>query len=95
MANLFEKSDFALFTQYQGKTQLEAPDGQLELRRVYDKLNDVLVILNNEGYHTEINRNPLIQGGRATMKYSYYHWSKIYPKEDKLFKECEKRYLSC
>lgn len=91
MANLFEKSDFALFTQYQGKTQLEAPDGQIELRRVYDKLNDVLVILNNEGYHTEINRNPLIQGGRALMKYSYYHWSKIYPKEDKLFKECEKK----
>lgn len=89
MANLFEVSDFALFTQYQGKTQEEAPDGQSKLRPIYDKLGYVLDVLRNNGYHTEINRNPLIQGGPATMKYCPYHWSKIYPKDDKHFKECE------
>ena len=89
MANLFEVSDFALFTQYQGKTQEEAPDGQSKLRSIYDKLGSVLDVLRNNGYHTEINRNPLIQGGPATMKYCSYHWSKIYPKDDKHFTECE------
>ena len=89
MDNLFEVSDFALFTQYQGKTQEEAPDGQSKLRSIYDKLGYVLDVLRNNGYHTEINRNPLIQGGPATMKYCSYHWSKIYPKDDKHFKECE------
>ena len=32
MANLFEESDFALFTKYQGKTQKEEPTGMAELK---------------------------------------------------------------
>lgn len=89
MNNLFEKSDFDLFAQYQGKKQEEAPDGFDQLRCIYDKLGTVLDILNSMGYHTEINRNPLIQGGQATMKYCAYHWSKVYPKDDKHFNECK------
>ena len=88
MANLFEESDFALFTQYQGKTKEEAPDGQSKLRKIYDKLGDVLSVLTDLGYHTEINRNPLIQGGPATMKYCTYHWSKVYPKDANLYNGC-------
>ena len=88
MANLFEESDFALFTQYQGKTQKEAPDGQSKLRKIYDKLGSVLLVLKDLGYHTEINRNPLIQGGTATMKYCTYHWSKVYPKDANLYNGC-------
>lgn len=88
MANLFEESDFALFTQYQGKTRKEAPDGQDKLRIIYDKLGDVLSVLKGLGYHTEIIRNPLIQGGRATMKYCDYHWSKVYPKDANLYNGC-------
>lgn len=88
MANLFEESDFALFTQYQGKTQKEAPDGQSKLRKIYNKLGDVLSVLTDLGYHTEINRNPLIQGGPATMKYCTYHWSKVYPKDANLYNGC-------
>ena len=88
MANLFEESDFALFTQYQGKTKEEAPDGQSKLRKIYDKLGDVLSVLKDLGYHTEINRNPLIQGGPATMKYCTYHWSKVYPKDANLYNGC-------
>lgn len=88
MANLFEESDFALFTQYQGKTQKEAPDGHSKLRKIYDKLGDVLSVLQRLGYHTEINRNPLIQGGPATMKYCFYHWSKVYPKDVSHYNGC-------
>ncbi|MBQ1605327.1 MAG: AAA family ATPase, partial [Bacteroidales bacterium] len=89
MANLFEESDFSLFVQYQGKTQKDAPEGHSKLRKIYDKLGNVLDALRKKGYNTEINRNPLIQGGPATMKYCHYHWSKIYPKEYDLFKACE------
>ena len=65
MANLFEVSDFALFTQYQGKTQEEAPDGQSKLRSIYDKLGYVLDVLRNNGYKvkTEIDG---VNGGTIT-----------------------------
>ena len=89
MAELFNESDFSLFTQYQDKTKEEAPEGFDKLRRLYDKLGEVLNVLEGMGYHTKINRNPLIQGGPGIMKYSYYHWCKVYPKEDALYKECE------
>lgn len=89
MAELFNESDFSLFTQYQGKTKEEAPEGFDKLRRLYDKLYEVRNVLIDMGYHTKITRNPLIQGGPGIMKYSWYHWCRVYPKEDAHFKECE------
>lgn len=89
MDNLFEKSDFTLFTQYQGKTQDEAPEGFEKLREIYDKLGKVLDKLSEMGYHTQIKRNPLIQGGPGILKYSSYHWSKVYPKDVSHFRECD------
>ena len=89
MENLFNESDFALFAKYQGKTQNEAPEGFEKLRGLYDKLGVVLEELNRIGYHTQINRNPLIQGGSSVMKYSSYHWAKIYPKDNSHYKECD------
>ena len=88
MANLFEELDFALFTQYQGKTQTEAPDGQTKLRNLYDKLGLILDGLQKLGYKTDINRNPLTQAGPSTMKYCSYHWSKIYPKDQSFYNGC-------
>lgn len=85
MRNLFEKSDFALFTIYAKKSQSEAPEGQNKLRPIYDKLGKVLDELQKKSYHTQIRRNPLTQG----LKYCEYHWGKIYPKDDNLYKECE------
>lgn len=80
MANLFDKSDFALFTQYANKTQAQEPTGQAKLRTLYDKLGKVLDGLRSLGYHTDIIRMPLMQAGPATMKYAEYHWSRVYPK---------------
>lgn len=42
MANLFEESDFALFTKYQGKTQKEEPTGMAELKPLYNKLGSII-----------------------------------------------------
>ena len=89
MKNLFDESDFDLFAQYQGKTQGEAPAGFNKLREIYNKLGKVLDKLSKMGYHTQINRNPLIQGGPGILKYSSYHWSKIYPKDNSHFSECD------
>ena len=89
MAGLFQESDFALFTQYQGKTQAEAPEGQVPLTQMYHKLGNILDGLQSLGYRTNIRRNPLAQAGPATFKYCDYHWAKVYPKEYTLFKECE------
>ena len=91
MANLFDESDFSLFSQYQGKTQVESPEGTTKLRNIYDKLGNVLDVLKSLGYNTEINRNPLIQAGYATMKYSSYHWSKVYPKEQAHYEGCKEK----
>lgn len=91
MASLFQESDFALFTQYQGKTQAEAPDGFAPMRQMYNKLGNILDGLQRLGYHTNIRRNPLAQAGPATLKYCDYHWAKVYPKEHTLFKECEEK----
>lgn len=89
MANLFDKSDFALFTQYANKTQAQEPTGQAKLRTLYDKLGKVLDGLRSLGYHTDIIRMPLMQAGPATMKYAEYHWSRVYPKDDNYYKECK------
>lgn len=89
MKNLFDESDFDLFTQYKGKTQDEAPDGQDKLRAIYDKLGIVIEKLKRLGYNATIIRNPLSQGGPGVMKYGEYHWSKVYPKDYSHFKECE------
>lgn len=91
MASLFQESDFALFTQYQGKTQVEAPNGFAPMRQMYDKLGNILDGLQRLGYHTNIRRNPLAQAGPATLKFCDYHWAKVYPKEHTLFKECEEK----
>lgn len=88
MDNLFLESDFSLFTQYQGKTQEEAPEGHQKLRSIYDKLGKVIDKIKELGYPAEINRNPLIQGGPSTFKYCEYHWSKVYPLDEDLAKEC-------
>ena len=88
MGNLFDISDFALFSQYAKKTQSEAPEGHKKLRPVYDKLGKIVDGLRKLGYHVEITRNPLMQAGPGTMKYAEYHWSRIYPKEQSLYKEC-------
>lgn len=89
MANLFNKSDFALFTQYANKTQAQEPTGQAKLRTLYDKLGMVLDGLSRLGYHTDIIRMPLMQAGPATMKYAEYHWSRVYPKDANYYKECK------
>ena len=89
MAGLFEISDFALFDQYANKTQAEAPDGHGKLRPVYDKLGKIIDGLKKLGYHVEITRNPLMQAGKALMKYAEYHWSRVYPKEENLYRECQ------
>lgn len=89
MANLFDKSDFALFTQYANKTQAQEPTGQAKLRTLYDKLGKVLDGLRSLGYHTDIIRMPLMQAGPATMKYAEYHWSRVYPKDANHYKECK------
>ena len=91
MASLFQESDFALFAQYQGKTQAEATDGFAPMRQMYDKLGNILDGLQRLGYHTNIRRNPLAQAGPATLKFCDYHWAKVYPKEHALFKECEEK----
>lgn len=91
MASLFQESDFALFTQYKGKTKAEAPNGLALLRQMYDKLGSIVGGLQRLGYHTDIRRNPLAQAGPATLKYCAYHWAKVYPKEHTLFKECEEK----
>jgi hypothetical protein len=88
MANIFNESDFALFSQYQDKTQEEAPEGHSKLRELYNKLGLILDEIKNLGYKTEIIRNPLGQGGRGVFKYNEYHWSKIYPKEKELCDGC-------
>ena len=89
MANLFNKSDFALFTQYANKTKAQEPTGQAKLRTLYDKLGMVLDGLSRLGYHTDIIRMPLMQAGPATMKYAEYHWSRVYPKDANYYKECK------
>ena len=89
MANLFNTSDFALFTQYANKTKAQEPTGQAKLRTLYDKLGMVLDGLKKLGYHTDITRMPLMQAGPATMKYAEYHWSRVYPKDANYYKECK------
>ena len=87
MANLFDEADFALFTQYQGKSQDEAPEGFDKLRNIYDKLGEITDELNQLGYTAEIIRNPLRQAGRGqSMKYGDYHWARVYPKD--LYEDC-------
>lgn len=54
MTSLFQESDFALFTQYQGKTQAEAPNGFAPMRQMYNKLGNILDGLQRLGYHTNI-----------------------------------------
>ena len=88
MANLFDVSDFALFTQFQDKTQAEAPEGQSKLRELYDKLGLIIQEIQALGYYAEINRNPLRQAGKSTFKYCTYHWSRVYPKEQNLYNGC-------
>lgn len=89
MSNLFEISDFALFGQYANKTQAESPNGHKKLRPVYDKLGEITDGLRKLGYHVEITRNPLMQAGQGLMKYAEYHWSRVYPKEEHLYRECQ------
>ena len=87
MANLFDEADFALFSQYQDKSQDEAPDGFDKLRNIYDKLGKITYELNQLGYTAEIIRNPLRQAGRGqSMKYGDYHWARVYPKD--LYEDC-------
>lgn len=88
MANLFEESDFALFTKYQGKTQKEEPTGMAELKPLYNKLGSIIEGLQKLGYPIEIRKMPLTQGGPGIMKYNSYHWSKVYPKDNDLYNEC-------
>lgn len=88
MSSLFTESDFKLFGEYAGKTQAEAPQGQGLLRPVYDKLGLIGDGLRQLGYATSIKRMPLMQGGIGVLKYAEYHWSRIYPKEQKLRDEC-------
>lgn len=83
MNNLFDESDFALFAQYAGRKNRDAPEGHEKLRKVYYKLGSVVAELKRRGYPTDIIRNPQNQG----RKYSTYHWSQIYPKDKELFKE--------
>lgn len=87
MSNLFDKSDFALFEQYEGRKKCDAPKGHDKLKEVYDKLKLVGDELERRGYPARIKRNPQNRGG----KYSTYHWSQIYPKDKELFKEIEKK----
>ncbi|MBP5423636.1 MAG: AAA family ATPase [Paludibacteraceae bacterium] len=89
MGNLFEESDFSLFTQYKGKTQSQAPEAQTPLRNLYDKLGKIIDGLRNLNYHCEITRNPLMQGGPGTMKYAEYHWSRIYPQQQDIYNGCK------
>lgn len=89
MNNLFKEEDFSLFTQYQGKTQSEAPQAQVPLRDLYDKLGEIVKGLKNLKYHCEINRNPLMQGGPGTMKYATNHWARIYPKQQDIYDGCK------
>ncbi len=88
MGNFFDLSDFALFAQYANKKQQEASDGQAKLRQVYDKLGLIINGVKGMGYHASINKNPLQQAGPGAFKYAPYHWSRVYPKEQNLFNEC-------
>lgn len=90
MANLFDESDFSLFTQYQGKEKKLAPDGFDKLRKMYDKLGEIADKLKGKGFDTEIIRNPIRNDGQGQpMIYRDYHWSRVYPKDSKLCNECK------
>lgn len=90
MNNLFDICDFTLFAQYQGKTRQEEPTAFNKLKDVYNKLGNIINGLSRLGYHTEIIKNPLRQAGRGLpMKYWEYHWSRIYPKNQRLYEACK------
>lgn len=88
MAGLFNESDFDLIAQYAGKKKKEVADATVPLRAVYDKLGKIIEGLEKLGYYTSIKRNPLSPGGRGHMKYQYYHWARVYPKQRTLKEEC-------
>lgn len=88
MAGLFNKSDFDLIAQYAGKKKKEVADATVPLRAVYDKLGKIIEGLEKLGYYTSIRKNPLSPGGRGHMKYQYYHWARVYPKQRTLKEEC-------
>ena len=88
MAGLFNESDFDLIAQYAGKKKKEVADATVPLRAVYDKLGKIIEGLGKLGYYTSIKRNPLSPGGRGHMKYQYYHWARVYPKQRTLKDEC-------
>lgn len=88
MAGLFNESDFDLIAQYAGKKKKEVADATGPLRAVYDKLGKIIEGLGKLGYYTSIRKNPLSPGGRGHMKYQYYHWARVYPKQRTLKEEC-------
>ncbi len=89
MENLFNESDFSLFSQYKGKTQSQAPEAHMPLRNLYDKLGKIIAGLRELNYPCEITRNPLMQGGPGTMKYAEYHWARIYPQQQNVYNACK------
>lgn len=89
MGNLFNESDFSLFSQYKGKTPSQTPEAQVLLRNLYDKLGQIIDGLRKLNYNCEITRNPLMQGGPGTMKYAEYHWARIYPQQQDMYHGCK------
>lgn len=69
------KEDFQLFSQYGERSASEFPGAHQKLRKVYDKLGEIVEGVREYGYRSKIRRNPQNQG----QIYESYHWSQIHP----------------
>ena len=84
--SLFNKADFQLFTDYQGKYQRDYPAAFNQLKSAYDKLGKLAEYIESKGYSKS---RMLKKPTDMQQKYSPYHWSKICFSE--LFGECDNK----
>jgi hypothetical protein len=49
------------------------------LKKVYEKLYHICMLLRDKGYITEIRRDPRRQAGPGTFLFQEYQWARIYP----------------
>ena len=72
----FQKEDFELFATYGGQAAASHPEGHEALRRVYDKLGEIVAAMQPHGFTMHIRRNPQNQG----QVFEKYHWAQLNPK---------------
>ena len=83
---LFNKADFQLFTDYQGKSYSGYPAVFNQLKAAYDKLGKLAEYIESKGFSKS---RMLKKPTDMQQKYCSYHWSKICFSE--LFNECDNK----